>query len=81
MCLCGVFGAEIDVLPEAVGGAVRGFYRANIEWAAQALRGDDTQARAETLVAGLAGALLTARSLGDAQVFDRVAARLVRAVS
>jgi len=80
MCLCGIFGAEIDALPAAVVGAVRCFYRANVDWAARALRGDDVEARAETLVAGLAGALLTARSLGDADMFDRVAERLVRAV-
>jgi len=80
MCLCGLFGAEIDALPAAVVGAVRCFYRANVDWAARALRGDDVEARAETLVAGLAGALLTARSLGDADMFDRVAERLVRAV-
>ena len=80
MCLCGMFGAEIDALPAAVAGAVRGFYRANVEWAARALGGADTEARAETLVAGLAGALLTARSLGDPAMFDRVAKLLVKAV-
>ena len=80
MCLCGMFGAEIDVVPEAVAGAVRGFYRANVDWAAGALCGDDVEARAETLVAGLAGALLTARSLGDPAMFDRVARLLVRAL-
>jgi TetR/AcrR family transcriptional repressor of nem operon len=80
MCLCGMFGAEVDILPEAVRGEVRGFYRASIEWTARALRGAEAQARAETLVAGLAGALLIARSMGDAALYDRVAERLVRAV-
>ena len=80
MCLCGLFGAEIDILPEAVGGKVKGFYLATIEWAALALHGGDAEARAEMLVAGLAGALLTARSVGDPALFDRVAARLVKAV-
>ena len=80
MCLCGLFGAEIDALPTGVGDAVRGFFRANLDWAARALGGTGTQARAETLVAGLEGALLTARSLGDAGLYDRVAERLVRAV-
>ena len=80
MCLCGLFGAEIDALPVGVGDAVRGFFRANLDWAARALGGPGTQARAETLVAGLEGALLTARSLRDADLYDRVAERLVRAV-
>jgi hypothetical protein len=39
------------------------------------------KARAETLVAGLAGALLTARSLGDPGLFDRVAERLAKEVA
>jgi TetR/AcrR family transcriptional repressor of nem operon len=81
MGLCGLFGAEIDILPEAVRGEVRGFYQANVEWAARALRGSDVKARAETLVAGLAGALLTARSLGDPGLFDRVAERLAKEVA
>jgi TetR/AcrR family transcriptional repressor of nem operon len=81
MCLCGMFGAEIDILPETVRGEVQGFYRANIDWAAQALPGGDAVVRAETLVAGLAGALLTARSLGDPALFDRVAGRLVSQVA
>ncbi len=81
MCLCGLFGAEIDALPTGVGDAVRGFFRATLDWAARALDETKTQARAETLVAGLEGALLTARSLGDAGLYDRVAERLVRAVA
>ena len=80
MCLCGLFGAEIDILPEAVGGKVKGFYRASIEWTTRALHGGDAEGRAEMLVAGLAGALLTARSLGDPGLFDRAAERLVRAL-
>jgi len=81
MCLCGMFGAEIDILPKAVSGEVREFYRANVDWAGRALRGDDAATRAETLVAGLAGAMLTARSLGDPSLFDRVAERLLRQVA
>jgi TetR/AcrR family transcriptional repressor of nem operon len=77
MCLCGIFGAEVDVIPAAVGAEVKEFYRVNVDWAARALGGDGAVARAETLVAGLAGALLVARSMGDAGVFDRVAKRLV----
>ncbi len=80
MCLCGMFGAEIDAIPAPVAGEVKGFYRANVDWAARALGGKDAEARAETLVAGLAGALLIARSMGDAGLYDRVAQRLVRAV-
>ncbi len=80
MCLCGMFGAEIDAIPAAVAGAVKGFYRLNVDWAARALRGKGSEARAETLVAGLAGALLIARSMGEAGLYDRVAERLVKAV-
>lgn len=81
MCLCGLFGPEIDILPEAVGGKVKDFYRANIVWAAHALCGRDMNTRAEMLVAGLVGALLTARSQSDPAQFDRVARLPVRSVA
>ncbi len=80
MCLCGMFGTEIDVLPEDLRGAVRGFFEATVDWAARALGetgGDRTGG--ETLVAGLEGALVLARVLGDGQAFDRAAARLLEA--
>lgn len=80
MCLCGLFGAEIDTLPPAVREAVAGFFRSNVAWAAEALAGAEAQGRAEMLVAGLEGALLTARSLGDPALFDRVAEELLRRI-
>ena len=79
MCLCGLLGAEADALPAVVGEAVQGFFRANVDWPARALQGDETQTRAETLIAGLTGVLVIARNLGDANLFDRVAGRLVAA--
>jgi len=81
MCLCGIFGAEIDVVPPVVGAAVRDFYQANVDWAARALGGPDARRRAEVLIAGLAGAVLVARSTGDLALYDRVAEQLRAALS
>lgn len=80
MCLCGVFGAEIDALPEVLAHAVRGFFSETVAWTAAALgEPEGERTGAETLVAGLEGAMITARALGDPDAFDRMAARLLDA--
>lgn len=80
MCLCGIFGAEIEALPRPVAEAVRDFFARLVGWSAASLgeTGPD-KTGGETLVAGLEGALIAARGLGDPEVFDRVATRLLDA--
>ncbi len=86
MCLCGLFGAEIAALPEAVGAEVRSFFERAIDWletaygrASRGIVGDDTapRDRALALIATLEGALILARTLQDPAIFDRVAASAV----
>ncbi len=86
MCLCGIFGAEIAALPEEVGAEVRSFFKNCIDWLAAAharvSRGLVSQEmlprdQALTLLATLEGALMLARALQDADVFDRIAASAV----
>ncbi len=80
MCLCGVFGAEIDALPEVLASSVRSFFSETVAWTSAALgEPEGERTGGETLVAGLEGALITARALGDAGAFDRMAARLLDA--
>ena len=79
MCLCGLLAAESDALPEATRGEVGTFYDANIDWAARALGGETE--RAEALIAGLAGAVVLARSKLDPGIYDRAAAALLSGVS
>ena len=83
MCLCGIFGAEIAALPEEVGAEVRSFFKNCIDWlaAAHARVSRDLvsqempfREQALTLLATLEGALILARALQDAEVFDRIAA-------
>lgn len=82
MCLCGMLGAEIAYLPEAVAQEARGFFQANIAWltAVLARKGGKRDARAEAMrmVATLEGALIVARSLDDTEAFDAVTRDLLK---
>lgn len=78
MCLCGVLGAEFRVLPEPVRDAVRDFFEATVAWASESLgEQNGSRAGAETLVSGLEGALIVARSMRDPALYDRAAAQLL----
>ncbi len=86
MCLCGIFGAEIAALPEEVGAEVRSFFEHCIDGLAAAharvssgLISQEMPFREQalTLLATLEGALMLARALQDADVFDRIAASAV----
>ncbi len=86
MCLCGLFGAEIAALPDEVGAEVRSFFERCIDWleaaharASRGIVGVDPAPgeRALALLATLEGALILARTLRDAEIFDRIAASAV----
>jgi TetR/AcrR family transcriptional repressor of nem operon len=78
MCPAGLFAAEADALPDGAAAEVGAFFGELAAWTAEAI-GETAvpPARAETLVAGLEGALLAARAAGDVQMFDRIAGRLL----
>lgn len=73
LCLCGMLGAEIDSLPEALAGEVARFFEANLEWlrstfhAGQAAglirRSPDARALAEAYLCALEGAMVVGRGL------------------
>jgi TetR/AcrR family transcriptional repressor of nem operon len=70
MCLCGLFGAERDVLPPAVNAAVASFFRHILDYLRTEF-GDGTRvATPEAILARLEGALILARSLRDPAVFE-----------
>jgi len=80
MCLCGLLGAERDTLPEDVRKVVRQFYIRLRRWVEMAMGGEGNpgrRARAETLIAGLEGALIMARVIGNPKILDRVSGQLV----
>lgn len=85
MCLCGVLGAEMDVLPEAVVNEIRAFFDCNIDWLKRAfeLTGEsiNAQARAVNTLCVLEGAMITTNVLGDMSVFDTATSLIVLADS
>lgn len=86
MCLCGMLAAEYATLPETMQRAIRAFFDANELWLAQVLEDGRAAGQlafpgsprdtARLLTAALEGAMLLARSYGDASRLAN-AARLV----
>ena len=76
MCLCGIVGAEIEDIPEAVADEVRAFFAANQLWLERVLtRKNDPRPdeKAALIIAALEGAMLMARVSGDNALFDVIA--------
>ncbi len=71
MCLCGIFAAETDELPEQVQAEVRAFGDLNFAWLAHVL-GPGSDARARAIFAAVNGAQLVARSRADIGMFDGI---------
>ncbi len=90
MCLCGILAAEYATLPKSVKLEVTRFFDANETWLAAVLeRGRKDRSlsfsgpvveAARLLVAALEGAMMLARSYGDAKRFDAAASRLLAAL-
>jgi TetR/AcrR family transcriptional regulator, transcriptional repressor for nem operon len=87
MCLCGMLAAEYATLPKPIRAEVLRFFDANEIWLARVLEqgreskllrfaGPAVEA-ARALVAGLEGAMMMARSYGDAERFARTGQRLL----
>ncbi len=74
MCLCGLLGSEIEVLPKLVKDEVRVFFKRNIDWLMKAyrLKHPDTEAQRKAIqtLALLEGAMITCNSLDDESVFE-----------
>lgn len=87
MCLCGMLAAEYATLPKPIRMEVIRFFDANEAWLVGVLD-EGRQAKvmdfpgpaietARALVAGLEGAMMLARSYGEAERFDRAARTLL----
>lgn len=87
MCLCGMLAADSTLLPEGTRRELRSFFDANEAWLAHVLAAgaragvlqfDGTpESQAWTIVTGLEGAMLVARSYADVQRFELVVQRLL----
>jgi TetR/AcrR family transcriptional regulator, transcriptional repressor for nem operon len=87
MCLCGMLAAEHETLPDPIRDALIAFFEANERWLAVVLeQGREAGAldfdgsaieAAGSIVSGLEGAMLVARSYGDPTRFETAAKRLL----
>jgi TetR/AcrR family transcriptional repressor of nem operon len=87
MCLCGMLASDYATLPKAMKEEVRHFFDVNEQWLVAVLergrkagslgfKGPAIEA-ARVLVGSLEGAMMLARSYGDASRFDTAAERLI----
>lgn len=87
MCLCGMLAADYSTLPEPMKSALTRFFEANEQWLVGVLEqgratgelqfsGDPLDV-ARLLVSSLEGAMLVARTFGDTERFESIAARLL----
>jgi TetR/AcrR family transcriptional repressor of nem operon len=87
MCLCGMLAAEFATLPKPMKSALKEFFDQNETWLTQVLAsgreagqlefGGNPRDIAQLLVSSLEGAMMLARSYGDAARFDHIADRLL----
>jgi TetR/AcrR family transcriptional repressor of nem operon len=87
MCLCGMLAADYQTLPEPMREAVIGFFDHNEGWLATVLEDGRTEGTlrftgpsrdaASAIIGTLEGAMLVARTYGDASRFDAAARRLL----
>ncbi len=87
MCLCGMLAAEYQTLPSPIQGAVVAFLDENEDWLEHVLEqghrdgsvrlNGSTRQTARSILGGLEGAMLVARSHGDVESFQAGAALLI----
>jgi TetR/AcrR family transcriptional regulator, transcriptional repressor for nem operon len=87
MCLCGMFAAEYETLPAPIRRAVLEFLDRNESWLARVLEqgredgsisfSGSARETAESILGGLEGTMLVARSYGDPERFEASATRLL----
>lgn len=82
MCLCGMLGAQADVLPASLVFELRAFFNKNKEWLtgayiAKGLANADAKLRAVQTISLLEGALLLSHVMDDLKVFDQAAGLLI----
>lgn len=77
MCLCGMLGAEIDILPKSVADQTRLFFKRNVDWLEKAYQAvgekKNSKARAIQTLSLLEGAMIASKVFGEISVFDQAA--------
>lgn len=90
-CVCALLASQLPVLPEEVAVEVRGHFRFLSSWLTSVMeRGgqqgvlrltDTPRVEAEAFMAGVHGAMLSARAYGDPKMFGTVTAPLLERLS
>ena len=90
MCLCGMLAADYETISPGMQVAVADFFERNDRWLAEVLkqgRDDGTLSfpgspleEARSIVSGLEGAMLIARSIGDIKRFKSAASQMLTAL-
>ncbi|HXR65326.1 MAG TPA: TetR/AcrR family transcriptional regulator [Ktedonobacteraceae bacterium] len=80
MCLCGILAAEMETLPQAMKEELQGFFAENVVWLTAVLEEGlrtktvtytgSAEAEAQSLVAGLQGAMLVSRVSANSFWFE-----------
>lgn len=77
MCLCGMFGAQYQSLPDALRRETRLFFERNLDWlqnvfehAGEPATPQARRGAAVKLIAALEGAMILAQTLGNNEYFD-----------
>ena len=86
-CVCALLASQIPVLPAEIVSEVRSYFHALSAWLASALRkgaqdgslvlNGTAEAEAELLMATVHGAMLSARTYGDASIFTAITHPLI----
>src|SRR5579859_1309299 len=87
MCLCGMLAAEMETLPQAMKEELQGFFAENVVWLTAVLEeglrtktviyAGSAEAEAQSLLAGLEGAMLVSRASADSLWFETVAQQML----
>lgn len=84
MCLCGVLGAEISSLPDAVARSVDTFFKNNLDWLTESLPAsmDDEKRRSQAalILSALQGGMMLSHATKDMDILDRTAAEIVAGI-
>lgn len=74
MCLCGLFAAEMDVLPEDVKAETQAFFKANLSWLENVMAEyaiETPASKAMQLLASIEGAMLLAKAFESEEHFKK----------
>lgn len=80
MCLCGILGAESDLVPREISVRIAEYFSELTSWLENVFDGDDAKARAQLVIASLEGGMIMSRSSNDPSILRDIANQLEKAI-